>query len=287
MLIRIAGVQFSPTFMDREANLSAIADSIRELSREEVSLAVFPEAAVTGYGFENAAEALPLAEAADGDSVARLTPLCRELKMHVVVGTLERAAAQLYNTALLVGPDGLVGSYRKVHLPFLGMDRFTTHGDRPFAVFSAGPLRVGMLICYDGAFPEAARCLALLGADLIVLPTNWPPGAECTCEHLSNARALENNIYFAAVNRVGTERGFRFIGGSRICDPSGRTIADAPHDHPAVVMAEVELERARNKHIVRVPNLHEIDRFGDRRPELYGPITAANDRPNVRQSKAV
>ncbi len=101
---------------------------------------------------------------------------------------------------------------------------FTTPGNRPFAVQDAGDLRVGMNICYDASFPEAARSLALLGADLIVLPTNWPPGSECTAACCINARALENGVFYLAVNRVGTERGFRFIGQSRICDPTGDTL---------------------------------------------------------------
>ena len=76
---------------------------------------------------------------------------------------------------MLIGPEGVVASYRKVHLPFLGIDMFVTPGDRPFAVHGAGEVRVGMHICYDGSFPEAGRVMSLLGADLLALPTNWPP----------------------------------------------------------------------------------------------------------------
>jgi predicted amidohydrolase len=185
---------------------------------------------------------------------------------------LERDGPRVFNAAALVGPEGFVAGYRKIHLPFLGVDRFTTPGDRPFAVHQAGELRVGMNICYDGAFPEAARVMALEGADLIVLPTNWPPGAECTADCVIPARALENNVYYLAVNRVGTERGFRFIGKSKACDPGGRVLAEALHEEEAILYAEIDLERARRKRVVRVPGLHEIDRFADRRPEMYGKI---------------
>src|SRR6202030_44525 len=109
-------------------------------------------------------------------------------------------------------------TYRKAHRPFLGVDRFTAPGDRPFAVHDLGGLRVGIHICYDGSFPESARVLTLLGADLVVLPTNWPPGAAGTAKYLVPARALENQVFYAAVNRVGTERGFAFIGRTRIID---------------------------------------------------------------------
>src|SRR5690606_33851347 len=110
-----------------------------------------------------------------GESTERLTELCRKYECHVVLGMLETDGDRLFNACVLVGPAGVVGNYRKIHLPYLGVDRFTTHGDQPFAVHEAGDLRLGMNICYDGAFPESARVMALQGADLIVLPTNWPP----------------------------------------------------------------------------------------------------------------
>src|ERR1019366_4698790 len=100
--------------------------------------------------------------------------------------------AHLFNACALVGPDGVIGVYRKVHLPFLGVDRWVDPGDRPFVVHEAGALRVGMHICYDGSFPETGRVLSLLGADLLVLPTNWPTHAETAAEHMIATRAMEN-----------------------------------------------------------------------------------------------
>jgi predicted amidohydrolase len=114
--------------------------------------------------------------------------------------------------------------------------------------------------------------MMLQGADLVVLPTNWPPGSECMAGFAVNTRAMENNIYYAACNRVGTERGFRFIGTSKICDPSGRALAEALHDREEILYAQIDVEKARCKKIIRVPNLHEIDRLRDRRPEMYGQI---------------
>jgi predicted amidohydrolase len=180
---------------------------------------------------------------------------------------------RIFNAAVLVGPAGVVGSYRKVHLPYLGIDMFTSYGDRPFAVHAAGDLNVGMNICYDAAFPEAARSLALLGADLIALPTNWPPGAECTAASVINARALENAVYYIAVNRVGTERGFDFIGRSKIVDTNGQTLVETRGLGEEILYAEIDTARSRRKHIIRVPGKHEIDRLADRRPEMYGLLT--------------
>jgi predicted amidohydrolase len=171
---------------------------------------------------------------------------------------------------LLVGPQGQIGSYRKVHLPCLGIDRFTTPGDRPFAIHDLGGLRVGINICYDGSFPESARVLTLLGADLVVLPTNWPSGARGAVK-LCAARALENHIYYAAVNRAGEERGFRFIGRSQVLDFDGETLAEAGEGEE-IILAEIDPERARQKRVVKIPGEHEVDRVGDRRPEMYGPL---------------
>ncbi len=169
---------------------------------------------------------------------------------------------------MLIGAAGVTGLYHKVHLPCLGVDRFTTAGNT-FQVFEVSGLRVGLLICYDGSFPEASRALALDGADLIALPTNWPASSGCTPDVVPNCRAMENHVYFAAVNRVGTENGFPFVGKSRICAPSGRNLTLADDDRSAVLRAEIEPAVVRNKHLVQVPGRHEIHRFNDRRPECY------------------
>ena len=272
MSIVVAGIQMEPVMMDRAANLDAMERELRRAAAAGAGLVIFPEAAVTGYCFRSKAEAVPIAEEIPGESVERLGAVCRELGVHAVYGTLERSDDHIYNAAVLVGPNGLIGSYRKTHMPYLGIDRFATPGDRKYEVFEAAGLRIGMLICYDGSFPESARCLTLMGADLICLPTNWPTGGASAADYLTNARALENTIYFAAVNRVGKERGFQFIGKSRICAPTGESLAEAWHDQPAMILAEVDPKLARQKHLVRIPHEHEIDRFKDRRPDLYGPL---------------
>lgn len=269
---KIAAAQIDVSLADQEANLRRIETWMERAAPEQTHLAVFPECSVSGYCFDSLEEARQVAEPIPGPSTERLTKTCARLGMWVVVGMLEADGDRVFNSAVLIGPSGVAGTYRKVHLPYLGVDRFTTPGDRPFAVHDAGGLRVGMNICYDGSFPEAARCLALLGADLIVLPTNWPPHSECMATCVVNARAMENNVYYLAVNRVGKERGFSFIGMSKISSPSGNTVSEAMHTDEAILFAEVDVERARNKHLVRVPGLHEIHRFRDRRPEFYAPL---------------
>src|SRR5438128_736836 len=270
----IAGVQMDCRLADPVHNLFTIRAKLREAARHGARLVIFPECVLPGYCFQSKVEAWEFAEPLPGPSTKVLADDCRELGVWAVVGLLERdeASKKLYNAAALVGPDGLVGSYRKAHLPCLGVDRFTDRGDRPFAVHDIGGLKVGMTICYDASFPEASRALMLQGADLIVLPTNWPPEAERTARILIQARAMENRVYYAAVNRVGIERGFRFIGLSRIADVSGDLLAASESADETILYAEIDPARARQKKIVNIPGEYEVDRVKDRRPELYGPV---------------
>ncbi|MEZ6033762.1 MAG: carbon-nitrogen hydrolase family protein [Planctomycetaceae bacterium] len=268
----IAGIQTDVVFCDLEANLKSLEVTLRAEVSAGTQLTVFPECFTTGYCFDSLDEAFRWGEAVPGPTTARVEKLCRELKTFVVYGMLEKSGRDLFNTAVLIGPEGLIGSYRKIHLPYLGVDRFTTPGDRPFEVFEADGVRIGMLICYDGGFPEAARVLALQGADVIVLPTNWPPGGAYMAQYSINSRAMENGVYFVAVNRVGIENGFRFIGKSRICSPVGATLASIENDQAGIIRAEIDPVAARTKRIVRIPGKHIIDRMADRRPEMYGAL---------------
>ncbi len=271
---KIAAVQMDVRLVDTSHNLGAIRENLRQAANRGARLVVFPECALTGYAFDSREEARPLAEPLPGPSTTTLAADCRRFGVWAAVGLLEAepATGNLYNACALLGPEGFVARYRKIHLPFLGVDRFTTPGDLPFAVHDLGGLRVGMNICYDGSFPESARVLMLLGADVVVLPTNWPTGAITTVQHLVQARALENNIYYAAVNRVGEERGFRFIGQSRIIDVNGDLLAAAAGDQPEILYADVDPERARNKLIVKIPGKYELHRTAHRRPQMYAPI---------------
>jgi predicted amidohydrolase len=276
----VAGVQMDCRFGDVAANLDAVRRGLHRAADRGANVLVFPECALTGYCFRGKDEALPHAQPLPGPASDAIAEDCRARGAFAVVGMLERAGDALFNACMLVGPGGLVASYRKIHLPYLGVDRFTTPGDRPFAVHDLGGLRVGVNICYDGSFPESARVLTLLGADLVLLPTNWPTGALPTVP-LAQARALENTIYYAAVNRVGEERGFRFIGRSRVIAPDGTLLAEAGPDGEEIIMATIDPARARQKRVVKVPGEHEVDRVGDRRPEMYGPLCEGGARPSA------
>ncbi len=270
--IPVAGVQMDVVLGDVDANVARFLKALEDPRVAKARLVVFPECATTGYCFDSKEEAMAVAQPVPGPVTEKLLKVAQERDQHLAFGTLERDGDDLYNSCVLLGPTGIVGVYRKIHMPFLGVDRFATPGKEQLAVFDVGPMRVGMHICYDGSFPEVPRTLALLGADLVILPTNWPPGADTFAEYLPNARALENHIYYMSVNRIGEERGFRFIGHSKFCLPTGRSPSSGSLTEEDIVSGTVQPHIVRNKRLVRVPGKHLIDRMADRRPAFYGEL---------------
>lgn len=268
-------VQTDVSFADITNNLERIGNWIDVVAAAGADLAVFPECVLTGYGYESRAEAIEQSIEITDPIWTTLAKRCGEIgTLHLVIGFLESAKSadgttKLFNASAVVGPSGVVASYRKVHLPMLGVDRWVDRGDRPYAVHQVGQARVGLAICYDCSFPEPMRRMGLDGADIIALPTNWPIAAARTAEIVPPARSMENHLYFVAANRVGSERGFKYCGLSSICGPDGVELARAKDDQPIALFAEVDLAKARNKRIERTPGAHVIDRFADRQPDFY------------------
>ena len=273
----VAGVQCDPQIARPQHNLAMIADLTSDARGAGAKLAIFPECAVSGYCFDSLEEAFEVAEPIPGPATETLVTIAAKLETHLVVGMLEREDARVYNVAALVSPEGLIGVYRKIHLPFLGVDRFTEHGSDGFQVYDTSLARIGVNICYDCSFPESARVMMLAGADLIALPTNWPESGGCAVpDFVVPTRALENKVYYAAINRVGIERGVKFIGRSSIVDPFGKILASAD-DSEKTLLAEIDPAISRDKRIVRVPGEHEIHRLNDRRPEQYTALTSGRN----------
>jgi 5-aminopentanamidase len=269
----IACAQIDCVLGDPRANREKIISSIRGAGERDAHLVIFPECALTGYAYNSLEEAVPFAEQIDGPSAEAIAAACHETGAYAIVGFIESAGGNFYNAAMLVGPDGVAGSYRKVHMPFIGIDRFLTPGDRPFQVFELPFGKVGVNICYDISFPEPARALKLMGAELIALITNWPTAAWRSPQFMANARALENHLFYAACDRVGTERGWNFIGRSKVIDCNGDTLAEASAEAEEMLVVSVELEEANNNRIVNVAGAYEVDRMKDRRPEFYDAIS--------------
>ena len=268
----MGAAQLEPKLGERERNLEACIARLEHAASLHCDLVVLPECAISGYMFESEEEAGLFAEEIPGPTTEAFEGACRRLGLHCVAGLLERDGDLLRNAALLIGPEGLVGCYRKTHLPFLGVDRFTVPGDGPFEVFETALGRVGLEICYDLRFPELTRGLALQGAELVAHPTNWPVAVKPLADFMTRARAAENRVFLATANRVGRERGAEFFGWSQIVDPLGNRLAEAGEED-ALVVSEVDLEQARTKEILPVPGEYEIRLFADRRPELYGAVS--------------
>lgn len=267
MIVRIASVQMDVAYNDLAANVGKVASHLRSLAAEGGQVAVFPECALTGYC---------VGSPEDASSITRTVGVLEEIQAAIdetgLVAVVGFAEAGLFNTAALFEPGVPIRYYRKTHLPELGYDRFTKTGDE-LPVFETRFGKIGIQICFDVRFPEASRVLALKGADMILLPTNWPTGADISADVLCVARAVENKVFVATANRVGTENGYAFIGKSKLIAPSGKLLA-AAGDGEEVLVAEFDLEQARNKRNVTVAGKHETTVFLSRRPELYGEIIA-------------
>lgn len=282
----IACVQSDVVFGNVSANTDRALRWIEQAAGEGVKLVVMPECMLCGYAYDSRSHAAKHAIAIDDEPIERLIASARQHQLHLTLGFLLAEGDRLFNASALIGPDGVVSVYRKVHLPQLGVDRFVDRGDRPYGVsqidtsgnrLQGSDLRVGMAICYDCSFPEPMRVLGIEGADVIALGTNWPIGAVRTAEIVPPARSMENHLFFVAANRVGTEGGFTFCGRSSICGPDGVVLASCPDDRETMLVADIDPAAARNKRIERTVGKHVIHRMNDRRPEFYDPITRPND----------
>jgi predicted amidohydrolase len=260
-MLRAGYIQLTPAFGRLQHNREA---ACRMVAATEAQLLVLPELCLSGYQFRDRREARSLAEPADGPTAAALAPLCRQGGKHVVLGLAERDGERLYNSAILVGPEGLLGVYRKTHL-FWDEPDWCEPGDSGFVVWDLGGYKLGLMICFDWVYPEAARSLALAGAEVIAHPSDL---VLPHCQQVMPARALENRVFTITANRYGTEdrsgAPVTFSGRSQIASPAGEVLAEAPAtgDHTAVV--ELDLSLARDKHLT--PRNHLLE---GRRPELY------------------
>lgn len=276
--VKIAGLQMDPKILKKERNLARCLELIELTAKEGARLIVFPECALTGYCFSSLEEALAVVEPIPGPSTEKFMTACRELNVYVIVGLLEKDGYRCYNTVVLLGPQGLVGKHRKLHLPYLGIDRFLNRGDLPLIVYDTEVGKIGMGICYDLMFAEHSRVLTLQGADLLAFPAAWPQVGKILPDYIVPTRAIENHVYCVAVNRVGNERGTTFPGRSKIAHWFGQSLAEGKRNEEDILYAEIEPAEARQKRLLFVPGEHEVDFINDRRPELYGLVCQVSSR---------
>ncbi|HEY3780209.1 MAG TPA: carbon-nitrogen hydrolase family protein [Fimbriimonadaceae bacterium] len=271
--MHLACVQTDVVFGDPLANAANAIKHLEKLRKQGADLVVFPEAYLTGYCVDCAADAHGIAIPRDHEAITQIAEAANRLNLLTVFGFAEESNGNVYNAAALTEPGRETRFYQKTHLPILGLDRFVQLGNE-IPVFETRLGKIGILICYDLRPPEAMRVLALAGVELVVLPTNWPEGAEVSAEHISIARAAENGVFVATCDRTGHEHGFNFIGLSKIISPKGKVLAGAGREE-AVLTADINLAEARDKHNINIPDKYETQLFESRRPELYGGIEAS------------
>lgn len=265
--MRAAYLQFAPAYLDVDANLEAVGSMIQTL---EVDLIVLPELFTSGYFFrsrddlDRVAEPIPT-----GRSSEMLRDWAVSLEATLVAGLPERQGDAFFNSAVVVRPTGTVHTYRKVHL-FYEENMLFEPGDLGFQVFEVTtrdgtPYRLGVMVCFDWYFPEAAHTLALKGADVIAHPSNL---VLPHCPDSMPVRARENHVFTITANRYGQEEKegetLTFIGMSEVCDPSGTILRRADRDRDEVGIVEFDPHQARDR---RLNDYNDV--LGDRRPEAY------------------
>jgi predicted amidohydrolase len=264
MTIMLVGFyQFAPVFGDVSHNLDKVVDI---LDRAEADLIVLPELFASGYQFVSLQEMTTLSESVpDGPTTQRLIDLAKRRRMVIVAGLPERVGAACYNSAVVVGPSGFIGCYRKTHL-FFEETLFFTPGDTGFQVWDVGMATIGVMICFDWYYPEAARTLALKGAEVICHPSNL---VLPNCPDSMPVRCLENRVFAVTCNRTGSEaRGGKdqltYIGNSEVVAPRGTILHRAPRDQEELYIVEINPADARNKALTPYNDL-----LRDRRESLY------------------
>ena len=278
----------APFGRDIDDGLARIGRILERARAAGAQLVVLPESALGGYLKEGeAAPELPPALDPDAPEIAALARLAGDTV--VCAGYTERDGAHLYSSAVCVTGDGVLGRQRKVHLP--PGERFALRAGDGFAAFDTPAGRLGMLLCYDKLFPEAVRALALDGAQIACCLAAWPVDRHAPARRIRDgrqtrhfavvdqARAVENQVFFASANQTGAWGGRNFLGGARVVDPDGVVLART-HARPGIAVARADLEELGRSRAA-------IDHLSDRRPDAYGdplpsPPADVRDRRRIR-----
>jgi len=266
--MRIALAQISCKPEDKTGNLAKMQKAVTKAKKQNTDLIIFPELSLTGYVVRD--QIYELAETIPGPSCKTMEEIAKKAKLHIIFGMpelSEKTQATIHNTAVFVGPEGLIGKYRKMHLPTHSVfeeKRYFRPGYQT-AVFDTTLGRIGLIICYDIFFPELSRLTRLKGAQLIVCISASPSTRRAFFETLTVARAMENAAFLAYVNLVGIEDGLQFWGGSRIVGPGGKVLVQAKYDEEDFVICDIDYVDIRSVETF-VPTLKDL------RPELFGEL---------------
>ncbi|MHC4660706.1 MAG: nitrilase-related carbon-nitrogen hydrolase [Planctomycetota bacterium] len=261
--MRVGFLQFNPVFGDKQANIDRLKEMLQGVRAD---LLVLPELCLSGYQFRDRRELQKYAEPVPGgESVDAFAEMARTIGGTIVAGVAELDDRNTFNSSVLVTPEGLAAKYRKIHLFDREKEIFAS-GNDGFAVHKAGDANVGMMVCFDWIFPESARTLALMGADIIAHPANL---VLPYCQTATPGYAIVNRIYIITSNRTGLEARIEgepltFTGQSQIVDPQGKIIARADETEDNVKIVEIDIEKARLKQVTKRNHI-----FTDRRPQFY------------------
>ncbi|MEO8955948.1 MAG: nitrilase-related carbon-nitrogen hydrolase [Ktedonobacteraceae bacterium] len=268
---RVAAVQYEPTLGEKEKNLADLLRLVEEAAQHGARLIVLPEMATTGYCWESRAEIAPQVEPVPGPTTDRFQQLASGYGCYIAVSLpeVDPSTDVYYNSMALIGPEGIVGTYRKIH-SYISEPRWARDGDLGMPVWDTPLGRLTGLICMDATFFEAGRIPVLHGADVLLFPTNW---LDEKCPSSSwMARAFENGVYFISANRYGLERGVQFSGGSCIINPDG-SIQNYIDTGECIVYGEVDLALTRDKRWGRPGTVPSGNRLADRQPAEYITLT--------------
>ncbi len=261
--------QTGPKLCDKQHNLKVIALQAGNARRRNVDILIFPELQLTGYTMKD--EVYNQAEPIPGPSLKKVEKLAREHGVHIIFGMPEESEVKgvLHNTAVLIGPRGLVGKYRKIHLPTHTVfeERRYYRPGRDAPVFETSLGTIGLTICYDLYFPELTRLLALQGAQLIIAISASPSLRRTFFESFCLSRAMENAVYLAYVNRVGVEDGLQFWGGSRVVSPGGSILAQCKYDEEEFRLCKVDLDEVSRSRAF-IPTIKDLE------PTLFDKLLA-------------
>ncbi len=263
--IKLALAQISSKRENKNENLRKIEKLTLKAKQQGADITIFPEMSLTGYVLHD--QVYELAETVPGPSTQKVEALAKRTGMHIIFGMpelSEKTQATVFNTAVFVGPQGLIGKYRKMYLPTHSVfeeKRYFRPGYLP-AVFQTDLGNIGLSICYDVFFPEVYRLARLKGAQLMVCISASPAVRRGYFEILTSARALENTAFLAYVNLAGVEDGLQFWGGSRLVSPTGDVVAKAKYDEEDFMICEVDFGDLRSAETF-IPTLRDL------RPELF------------------
>lgn len=252
--------QTGPRLGNKERNLKQISEQAAKARRKNVDLLIFPELHLTGYTMRD--EVSHLAESIPGPSTRKVEKVAKEHSVHVIFGMPEESEVKgvIHNTAVFVGPEGLIGRYRKIHLPTHSVfeERRYYRPGQEAPVFKTDIGTIGLNICYDLYFPELTRLQALQGAQLVVCISASPGLRRRFFEGFCLSRAMENAVYLAYVNRVGIEEGLQFWGGSRVIAPNGSVLAQCKYDVEQFQICKVDLNEVSRARAF-IPTIKDLE----------------------------